>query len=126
MSVDGNTAILTFDHVGAGLTAGFPQESKDKGSSLWEVVQSRQAGQPDAVVGFEVAGEDRKFVWAKAEIRGKKIAVSSASVAKPVAVRYGWADCPVVNLFNKDGLPASPFRTDDWPMITAPKSVATK
>ena len=45
------------------------------------------------------------------------------SASKPVAVRYGWADFPVVNLWNKEGLPASPFRTDDFPMIKAPKKV---
>ena len=50
-----------------------------------------------------------------------KVLVSAAEVSKPLAVRYGWADCPVVNLFNKDGLPAYPFRTDDFPMVTAPK-----
>jgi sialate O-acetylesterase len=50
------------------------------------------------------------------------VIVSSPDVAEPAAVRYGWADFPVVNLFNKVGLPATPFRTDDWPMITAPKA----
>jgi sialate O-acetylesterase len=124
MTVEGDAAILTFDQVGRGLVAGAPQE--ERGSPIWEIVKARQAGNPQALVGFAVAGEDRKFVWAKAEIRGKKIAVSSPSVPKPVAVRYGWADCPVVNLFNAEGLPASPFRTDDWPMVTAPKSIAAK
>jgi len=71
--------------------------------------------------GFAICGEDQKFVWAKAEINGKSVIVSSPEVPKPVAVRYGWSDCPVVNLWNKDGLPASPFRTDDFPMITAGK-----
>ena len=47
--------------------------------------------------------------------------VWSDAVSAPVAVRYGWANCPVVNLWNKDGLPASPFRTDDFPMVTGPK-----
>jgi len=71
--------------------------------------------------GFALAGEDKKFVWAKAEIEGDQVVLSNPAVAKPVAVRYGWADCPVVNLWNKAGLPASPFRTDDFPMTTAPK-----
>jgi sialate O-acetylesterase len=48
--------------------------------------------------------------------------VSSAEVPQPVAVRFGWADFPVVNLWNRAGLPACPFRTDDFPMITAPKA----
>jgi sialate O-acetylesterase len=71
--------------------------------------------------GFAICGGDRKFVWAKAEIVGDTVVVSSPEVAMPVAVRYGWADCPVVNLWNQNGLPATPFRTDDFPMITAGK-----
>jgi sialate O-acetylesterase len=70
------------------------------------------------VTGFAVAGEDRKWHWATAEIRGRTVAVQSADVPRPVAVRYGWADFPVVNLINHAGLPASPFRSDDWPAIT--------
>jgi sialate O-acetylesterase len=68
--------------------------------------------------GFAIAGEDRRFVWADARIEGDSVIVSSAKVSKPVAVRYGWADNPIANLYNKAGLPASPFRTDDWPGIT--------
>ena len=71
--------------------------------------------------GFSICGKDKKFVWALADIDGNKIAVSNPQVEKPVAVRYGWADYPVVNLFNRGGLPASPFRTDNFPMTTAPK-----
>jgi sialate O-acetylesterase len=72
--------------------------------------------------GFAVAGEDKKFVWADAAIEGDSVVVSSKEVAKPVAVRYGWADNPDCNLYNKEGIPASPFRTDDWPGVTAPKA----
>ncbi|HKR23012.1 MAG TPA: hypothetical protein VJS17_10475, partial [Pyrinomonadaceae bacterium] len=71
------------------------------------------------VKGFAIAGADRKFVWADARIEGDTIVVSSPQVTKPVAVRYGWGDNPLVNLYNKAALPASPFRTDDWPGITA-------
>jgi sialate O-acetylesterase len=70
------------------------------------------------VKGFAIAGDDRRFVWADARIDGDAVVVSSSKVSKPVAVRYGWADNPVVNLYNKAGLPASPFRTDDWPGVT--------
>ena len=56
-----------------------------------------------------------------AKIEGDKVIVSSPLVPNPVAVRYSWADYPIGNLWNKDGLPASPFRSDDYPMITAPK-----
>lgn len=68
--------------------------------------------------GFAIAGADRNFHWAEARIDGDTVVVSSRDVPNPVAVRYAWADSPVCNLFNKVGLPASPFRTDDWPGIT--------
>jgi sialate O-acetylesterase len=68
---------------------------------------------------FTIAGEDQKFVPATAEIDGESVVVSSPDVAKPVAVRFGWSDTAEPNLFNKAGLPASPFRTDEFPMVTA-------
>ncbi|HQM48895.1 MAG TPA: sialate O-acetylesterase [Candidatus Hydrogenedentes bacterium] len=69
--------------------------------------------------GFAIAGPDQKFVWAKAEVAGKKkVTVWSEQVPNPVAVRYGWANNPECTLYNKAGLPASPFRTDEWPGIT--------
>jgi len=68
----------------------------------------------DKLKGFAIAGEDKKFVWADAKIEGNSVAVSSAEVKSPSAVRYAWANNPDCNLFNKAGLPASPFRTDDW------------
>lgn len=103
MKVQGNKAVLSFTHLGGGLVA------KD-----------------GALKGFTIAGADKKFVNAQAEIQGDKIVVCSPQVAKPVAVRYGWANFPVVNLWNKVGLPASPFRTDNWPGITWPKPVEKK
>ncbi|MGG9961429.1 sialate O-acetylesterase [Ferruginibacter sp. SUN106] len=63
---------------------------------------------------FAIAGADKKFVWAKAIIEGDKIIVSSDAVAHPMYVRYAWADNPDVNFYNKEGLPASPFRTDGY------------
>jgi sialate O-acetylesterase len=69
--------------------------------------------------GFAIAGADHKFVWADARIRGDSVIVWSKDIAHPVAVRYAWADNPVCNLYNQAGLPASPFRTDDWPGVTA-------
>lgn len=98
MKVRGGKAEVCFDHVHGGLVA--------KGSPL---------------KGFAIAGPDKKFVWATAKIDGNKVIVTSPEVKKPVAVRYGWADCPDVNLYNAEDLPASPFRTDDFPMITRPK-----
>ena len=70
--------------------------------------------------GFAIAGPDRKFVWAKAKIvGGDKIEVWADAVSDPAAVRYAWADNPVCNVFNRVGLPLTPFRTDDWPGVTA-------
>lgn len=68
--------------------------------------------------GFTIAGADSVFVWANATIDGNKIVVSGSSVKEPIAVRYAWASNPACNLTNETGLPASPFRTDDWPGIT--------
>jgi len=64
--------------------------------------------------GFAIAGVDRKWVWATARIEGDRVIVSSPEVKAPVAVRYAWADNPLAPLINGAGLPASPFRTDDW------------
>ena len=75
-------------------------------------------GKAGELAGFMIAGEDQQFVWADVEVKGKKIVVSSASVPAPKAVRYGWANNPVSTLYNEAGLPASPFRTDDWPGVT--------
>jgi hypothetical protein len=68
------------------------------------------------LTGFALAGADKKFVWAEAVIDGDTIVVSSSEVAEPRHVRYGWAWNPLVNLVNKDGLPAATFRTDEWPL----------
>lgn len=70
-------------------------------------------------IGFAIAGADKKFVWAEAEIlEDGRIEVSSAEVPEPVAVRYAWADNPVCNMYDSVGLPLTPFRTDDWPGVT--------
>ncbi|MDZ4288833.1 MAG: sialate O-acetylesterase [Prosthecobacter sp.] len=111
MKIEGNKAIVTFDHA-------------EKGLRIVDV---------DQVKGFAICGEDKKWVWADAVIlpdskvgprtpRGNQIAVSSAAVAKPVAVRYAWADNPVCNVYSAEGLPLTPFRTDDFPMLTDPKN----
>jgi sialate O-acetylesterase len=76
--------------------------------------QGLKASGGDKLKGFAIAGADRKFVWADAKIDGDHILVSSPDVKAPAAVRYAWADDPECNLVNQAGLPASPFRTDDW------------
>ena len=135
MKVRGDRIVLSFDHVGRGLggvpvhAEKVPGAEKTDGITLQYNLKKGWMNRP--LVGFAIAGEDRKFVWAKAEVAGDKVVVNSPQVPKPVAVRYGWADCPVVNLVCSPevgwaALPASPFRTDDWPMITAPKQDARK
>lgn len=80
----------------------------------------------DEPQGFAICGDDHKWVWAKARIIGgskqgtNQIEVSSPYVPKPVAVRFAWADNPVCNVYSAEGLPVTPFRTDDFPMITDP------
>jgi sialate O-acetylesterase len=71
--------------------------------------------------GFTICGEDRRWCWAGASIEGDEVVVSSPEVPRPVAVRYGWADNPTCNLYNGAGLPAAPFRSDDFPLSTAGK-----
>ena len=97
MKTEDSKVRLRFNHADGGLAA-------------------RGGGQ---LTGFAMAGEDRQFVEATAAIEGDTIIVSSERVSRPVAVRYAWADNPECNLVNGAGLPASPFRTDDWPGITA-------
>jgi sialate O-acetylesterase len=80
------------------------------------VVKGGQAGE------FSVAGQDRQWHWADAKVDGETVTVSSPSVPEPVAVRYAWQSNPQATLFNHDGLPAVPFRTDDWPESTQPRT----
>ncbi len=68
--------------------------------------------------GFAICGEDRKWVWAEARVEGTDVVVRADAVPKPVAVRYAWADNPAASLFNGAGLPAAPFRTDDFPLTS--------
>ena len=98
MQVDGNKIRLSFSHAANGFMV------KDKYGYL---------------KGFEIAGDDRRFQYAKAHIENNQVVVYNDNIANPVAVRYGWADdMPEVNLYNKEGFPASPFRTDNWKGIT--------
>jgi sialate O-acetylesterase len=103
MEIEDGKAILSFTHEDSGLSA----------------------RNGPALKGFAIAGDDRNFVWAEAQIHGGKVIVQSKSVPKPVAVRYAWADTPDCDLFNKENLPASPFRTDDWTPGEVPVAAAS-
>jgi sialate O-acetylesterase len=106
MKVEKGYVRISFNHVGGGLVV---HGKKLEGFSI--------AGKdPSSPKGSSVAS--KKFVWADAKIEGNTVVVSSPHVSKPVAVRYAWAENPVCNLFNSSDLPASPFRTDEWPGIT--------
>ena len=121
IKVDGTKAIISFDHVGGGLIAKemIPTEGRKNKNGVEGFAWRAKAGSTKAeLVGFTICGEDKKFHNAKATIHGDTVVVMCDDVAHPVAVRYGWADHPLVNLFNQEGLPASPFRTDDFPGIT--------
>lgn len=104
MKIEGDKIRIAFDHVGSGLTVatkkGYDPMVKDPQGKLQR---------------FAIAGEDKKWVWANAVIDGQTIVCSSPEVPKPVAVRYAFAQNPEgCNLYNNEGLPASPFRTDEW------------
>ena len=105
MKTRNGKAILTFNNVGDGL------EQRELHLDLGQVTVSG-----DSLSGFTICGEDKQLVRAQAEITGKNtVRVWSDQVDKPVAVRYAWADFPLANLYNSAGLPAGPFRTDDFP-----------
>jgi len=104
MRIEGGKIRIEFDSVGSGLMAGKKEGRnptvEDAGAKLKR---------------FAIAGKDRKWVWADAVIEGKAVVVFSSEVPEPVAVRYAFSMNPEgCNLYNNDGLPASPFRTDDW------------
>ncbi len=107
MKVEGANIRLSFrpDTIGGGLVIG---------SSPWKDPKATTIPSTTELQGFLIAGEDRKWVTAQATIAGDAVVVSSAQVPNPAAVRYAWAQSPLANLYNRNGLPASPFRTDDW------------
>lgn len=103
VAFDGNKATVTLDCFGSSLRP-------------FDVEEAR---------GFTICGEDKVWRWAQGKIVAPdRVVVWSDDVAKPIAVRYAWADNPVCNLFSSDGLPVTPFRTDDFEMITKPKQKA--
>jgi sialate O-acetylesterase len=112
MKVKGNKVLITFKNTGGGLAIGTPPWTP---SGKIPPVASE-------LKGFAIAGADKKWVWAQARINGDQVVVSSDQVPNPAAVRYGWADNPPCNLYNKEKLPAAPFRTDDWEAYPPPRT----
>jgi len=131
LAIEGNKARVTFKHAGGGLVAKPFEDMKPDGPTLAKrfggVALTPELRPKSDVLGFAIAGDDRKFVWAEAKIEGAAVVVSAPGVEKPVAVRYAWGNTPVCNLYNKADLPACPFRTDDWePAPPAPKAPPKK
>ncbi len=116
MKIEGNRIRISFksESVGSGLTIG---------KAPW-VDPNGIAVSGTELEGFMIAGDDKKWMPATASVDGDSLLVGNAQVTNPVAVRYGWADNPTCNLYNKEGLPASPFRTDNWESTSPATSVA--
>ena len=114
-----NAIIVKFKDVAGGLkvipSGDYADIRYGKAGMDFELVKKAESG---TLSGFQIAGADRVWHWADAAIDGDEVTVSSPDVSHPLAVRYGWGANPVCNLFNSEGLPAWPFRTDDWPGIT--------
>jgi len=107
MQVEGRRARIRFTHVGSGLVAK-------------AVTIGRHEVGGETLKGFAICGEDRKFVWAEATIEGDTVVLSAQGIEKPVAIRYAWANFPLCNLYNTEGLPAVPFRTDRFDPVPRP------
>jgi sialate O-acetylesterase len=93
---------------------------KDRAIVRFKNITGRLVARDGSLKGFTLAGKNQKFYRAKAQIKGDSVMVSSPEVSQPIAVRYGWADYPDVNLYNGANLPASPFRTDEFPLTQSP------
>jgi sialate O-acetylesterase len=103
--IEGGKVRIRFRDAGGGMIAGTPPEENLHPSTT----------RPEKILGFTIAGADRKFVPAEAKAQADSVLVWNDQVPAPAAVRYGWKNNPDVNLYSEDGLPAAPFRTDDWP-----------
>lgn len=113
-------AIIKFTHTENGLKAApIPATYRPLAAKPEEVPLIRNSPRSE-LEGFIICGHDMKWAWADAKIEGDSVIVSSSKVPRPVAVRYGWENNPICNLYNGAGLPAGPFRTDDFPLTNKP------
>lgn len=121
LAIKDGKAVVTFHNADGLVARPLPETYRPK---LWdepEVTKPLERPSPKSPVqGFAVCGADRVWHWADANIEGTQVVVTSAAVKEPVAVRYAWADHPIANLVNAAGLPAFPFRTDDYPVLPPP------
>ena len=108
--IDGARAVVAFTHIGSGL-------------AVRNVTLAGRELPDDKLVGFQIAGTDKQFHEAKAIIKGDTVLVSSPAVKAPVAVRYAWRGFPYANLYNTEGLPTSPFRTDNHEIVLDQKLI---
>jgi len=113
--------ILSFQHAEGGLVARPVPDTYVVRSLVNETAPLQRNSPKSQLEGFAICGADRHWIWADAKITGDNVVVWSEQVPKPVAVRYAWADNPTCNLWNGAGFPASPFRTDDFPLTTLNK-----
>ncbi len=118
MKVEGNTVRLTFAHADQGLVARPLPATYNVSTQRGETAPLVRNSPNSELEGFAICGSDKKWIWADAKIDGNSIIVWSDKVPKPVAVRYAWAANPTCNLYNGAGLPAGPFRTDNFPLST--------
>jgi arylsulfatase A-like enzyme len=122
MKIEGDRIRLSFGHLEGGLVAKEVPATYDVMRKTGKTAPLARNRPHSQLEGFAICGADKQWVWADAKIDGDTVLVWSDQVTSPVAVRYGWADNPTCNLYNAAGLPASPFRTDEFPSLTENKS----
>ena len=115
LKIDGAQAIVRFRNAESGLVSHPLPETYVVESFKNKTAPLARNSPGSELEGFAICGDDKKWYWANAKIAGDTVIVTSDQVPSPVAVRYAWADNPTCNLYNGDDLPASPFRTDDFP-----------
>jgi sialate O-acetylesterase len=119
MKIEGSAIRLRFDHLGGGLVAKEVPATYDVMRKAGKTAPLVRNSPHSQLEGFAICGANKHWVWAEAKIEGDTVLVSSKQVPSPIAVRYAWADNPTCNLYNAAGLPAAPFRTDDFAFAAA-------
>jgi sialate O-acetylesterase len=117
-TLEGDAIRLHFGHAGSGLVARVVPATYHAATVDARLSPLVRHSPESELEGFAICGADRKWKWANASVDGNTVLVRRSGISQPVAVRYNWADSPIGNLYNSDGLPAGPFRTDDFPGLT--------